>query len=44
MMNFLIQNLEIKNGWTKMAEQKLNLNINLRDIQYMGVSSWHYWL
>ena len=27
-----------------MADQKLNLNINLGEIQYMGASSWHYWL
>ena len=34
-----MQHLEIKNGWTKMVDQKLNLNINLGDIQYMGASS-----
>ena len=39
MMNLWIQNLEIKNVWTKMADQKLNLNINLGEIQYMGASS-----
>ena len=39
MMNLLIQHLEIKNGRTKMADQKLNLNINLGEIQYMGASS-----
>ena len=27
-----------------MADQKLNLNINLGEIQYMGASSWHCWL
>ena len=27
-----------------MAVQKLYLNINLGEIQYMGASSWHYWL
>ena len=27
-----------------MADQKLNLNINLGEIQYMGASFWHYWL
>ena len=41
MMNLWIQHLEIKNGSTKMADQKLNLNINLSENQYMGVSSWH---
>ena len=44
MMNLWIQYLEIKNGQTKMADQKLNLNINLGEIQYMEASSWHYWL
>ena len=44
MMDLWIQYLEIKNGRTKMADQKLNLNTNLGEIQYMGVSSWHYWL
>ena len=43
-MNMWIQHLEIKNGRTKMADQKLNLNINLGEIQDMGVSSWYYWL
>ena len=27
-----------------MADQKLNLNINLGEIQYMGASFWYYWL
>ena len=27
-----------------MADQKLNFNINLGKIQYMGANSWHYWL
>ena len=27
-----------------MADQKLNLNINLGEIQHMEASSWHYWL
>ena len=44
MINLWIQHLEITNGRTKMADQKLNLNINLGEIQYMGASSWHYWL
>ena len=44
MMNLWIQHLEIKNGQTEMADQKLNLNINLGEIQYMGGNSWHYWL
>ena len=26
-----------------MAHRKLNLNINLGEIQHMGTSSWHYW-
>ena len=43
MMNLWIQYLEIKNGRTKMADQQLNLNMNLGEIQYMGASSWHYW-
>ena len=29
------QHLEIKNGRTKMADRKLNLNLNLGEIQYM---------
>ena len=44
MVNLWIQHLEIKNGRIKMADQKLNLNINLGEIQYMVASSWHYWL
>ena len=34
-------NLTIKNKkwWTKMADQKLNLNINLGEIQYLEASS-----
>ena len=44
MMNLWIQHLEIKNVWTEMADQKLNLNINLGEIQYMGASFWNYWL
>ena len=44
MMNLWIQHLEIKNGRTKIADQKLNLNRNLGEIQYMEASSWHYWL
>ena len=44
MMNLWIQHLEIKNGRTKMADQKLNVNINFGEIQYMGASSWQYWL
>ena len=43
MMNLWIQHLEIKNAQTKMADQKLNFNINLGEIQYMEVS-WRYWL
>ena len=43
-MNLWIQHLEIKNGRNKMDDQKLNLNINLDEIQYMGASSWYYWL
>ena len=39
MMNLWIQHLEIKNGRTKMTNQKLNFNINLGEIQYMGASS-----
>ena len=39
MVKLWIQHLEIKNGGTKMADQKLNLNINLGEIQYMGASS-----
>ena len=39
MMNLGIRHLEIKNTRTKMADQKLNLNINLGEIQYMGASS-----
>ena len=27
-----------------MADQKLNLNINLGEIQYLGANSWHDWL
>ena len=26
-----------------MADQKLNLNINLGEIQYLGDNSWHDW-
>ena len=44
MVNLWIQHLEMKNGRTEMAYQKLNLNINLGEIEYMGASSWHYWL
>ena len=44
MINLWIQHLEIKNGPTKMPDQKLNVNINLGEIQYMGASYWHYWL
>ena len=34
-------NLTVKNKkwWTKMADQKLNLNINLGEIQYLGANS-----
>ena len=28
----------------QMADQKLNLNINLGEIQYMAAIFWHYWL
>ena len=44
MMNLWIQDSEVKNGRTKMDDKKFNLNINLGEIQYMGASSWHYWL
>ena len=44
MMNLWIQHWEIKNGRTKMADQKLNFNINLGEIEYMGASSGNYWL
>ena len=44
MMNLWIQDSEIKNDRTEMAAKKLNLYINLGEIQYMGASSWHYWL
>ena len=44
MTNLWIQHLEMKKGGTKIADQKLNLNINLGTIQYMGTSYWHYWL
>ena len=27
-----------------MADQKLNLNIKLGGIQYLGANSWHDWL
>ena len=34
-------NLTVKNikCWIKMADQKLNLNINLGEIQYLGANS-----
>ena len=34
-------NLTVKNKkwWTKMADQKLNSNINLGEIQYLGANS-----
>ena len=34
-------NLTVKNKkwWNKMADQKLNLNINLGEIQYLGANS-----
>ena len=35
-MNLWIQNLELKNGGTKAADQKLNLNIKLGEIQYLN--------
>ena len=44
MINLWIQHLEIKIGRTKMADEKLNLNINLGEIQYMEASSKNYWL
>ena len=28
-----------KKWWSKMADQKLNLNINLGEIQYLGANS-----
>ena len=39
MMNLWIQHLEIKNGRTKIADQKLNFNINSGEIQDLGASS-----
>ena len=34
-------NLTVKNKkwWTKMADQKLNLHVNLGEIQYLGANS-----
>ena len=37
MMNLWIQHLEIKNGGTKMADHKFNLNVNLGEILYLWV-------
>ena len=36
--------VEKKELWSKMADQKLNLNINLGESQYLGATSWHDWL
>ena len=44
MINLWIQQLEIKNSETRMADQKFDLDVNLGKIQYLGASSWHYWL
>ena len=35
-------NSNITNGRSNMADQKLNLNINLGEIQYFGASFWHF--
>ena len=37
MMNLWIQHLEMKNSGTQMADQKLNLNINLGEIHYTEI-------
>ena len=35
-------NLTVKNKkwWIKMTDQKLNLNTNLGEVQYLGANSW----